>query len=229
MPTEPRAIRGSSLWRGLIIFCLVGLALGVFLGILLYASNREAISTNREAIIRSEEAIRATRQTALANRELTCRIGAFLVDFPVIKDPQLSQGEYEDQIRKARGFLVLLRKRDCAGLAGVTTATIDEQISKLRQEVPGAFRGGGGSDGRAPPSPGGGGSSPAPPGPSTPPSTPPPGSPPGDGGPPAPPGPPDPPGPPAPLCERLPPLCDRLPELSPGLPTVLPALIHVLA
>lgn len=115
-------LHGPTVWRVVIIVALLLAGFGLFLSARLFTKNHEAIA---------------------ANKGLACSIGAFLVDVPVVKQPGITQAQFEEQVRKARDFLVQLRERDCAGLSAVTTAAINRQIRRLREAAPDAFGGAG--------------------------------------------------------------------------------------
>jgi len=154
---------GPSVWRVLIIFCLIAVSAGLALGVLLFEANRDAIDASRDAIAN--------------NRELGCRVGGFLVGTPVVKQPGISQADFEKQIAKALDFLESLKALQCRGLGEVTTRKIERQTENL-QEVIGSKGGDRGSGPPGPHGPPGGGHdngpppSPPRPGPSHPPAPP---------------------------------------------------------
>jgi hypothetical protein len=99
---------------------------------------------NRDSITRN-------RATALATKTLACRIGGFLVDAPIVKQPGTSQRIFERQVERAGEFLKALRDQNCGGLGHVTTAKINSQIRTLRRVAPGAVGGDGSGGGQAAP------------------------------------------------------------------------------
>lgn len=156
-PTGYRPGRAVTAWRAAIVGVMLVVALLTIAVVALFNSNRDAIDRGREAIH--------------ANRDLGCRIGGFLVGVPIVKQPGITQAQFQRQVAKALAFLHALRRLDCKGLGGVTTAKIEKQQKALRA----IQRGGGSSTGNPhqPGSPSGGGLTPAPPSPSTSPAPPP--------------------------------------------------------
>jgi hypothetical protein len=144
-------LHGPTVWRALIIFLALAVALALGFGIKAFTANNDAITKGREAIAK--------------NRELGCRIGAFLVGIPIVKQPGTSQKTFEHSVIAAEDFLHALEVLDCKGLGKVTTTAINKQLKALHKIVP---EGGGGPTANAPPSPSGGGPSGPPPSPPTP-------------------------------------------------------------
>jgi hypothetical protein len=133
-------IHGPTVWRGLIILTLILMAVSLYIGSRLFDTNHDAIAKGKEAIAK--------------NRELGCRIGAFLVGIPIVKQPGTSQKTFEHSVVAAEDFLHALEALDCKGLGKVTTEAINKQLKALHKIVP---EGGGGPTANAPPSPSGGG------------------------------------------------------------------------
>lgn len=144
-------IHGPTVWRGLIILTLILMAVSLYIGSRLFDTNHDAIAKGKEAISK--------------NRELGCRIGAFLVGIPIVKQPGTSQKTFEHSVVAAEDFLHALEALDCKGLGKVTTTAINKQLKALHKIVP---EGGGGPTANAPPSSSGGGPSGPPPSPPTP-------------------------------------------------------------
>jgi hypothetical protein len=93
----------------------------------------------------------SNRSAIDANRDLACRIGAFFVGQPIVKQPEQTQADFEQTVRKAESFLRALRSQDCTNVKGaaVTPAQIHHALRNLHHAAP---RGGGRSSGSSPPS-----------------------------------------------------------------------------
>jgi hypothetical protein len=186
------------------------------------------ISGNTAAIDQAQEAIDAADDAIKGDAELACRIGAFFVGTPIIRQPGQTHHEFRHGVLKAESFLLALKQHDCTAVRGarLTTREINQSLHDLHQAVrqPGATTTGGGSSSGSPPSspPGGGHQGGNAPPPHKPPVPQPPPAPPPPHGPPPHPGPPPNPEPP-PLVhactnQPLPPGCVNVPNPLPPRP-----------
>lgn len=111
-------VHGPTVWRALILLLVVAVALIGYTIPTLYSRNHDAVE---------------------ATRTLSCRLGGFFVDQPIIQRPEQTNAQFRNVLGKADGFLHSLRDADCQGVGGVTENKIRDAldaIAKARSQLP---------------------------------------------------------------------------------------------